>query len=759
MNQTSVERDELQHLRSRVEALEELLDVHEETVRQQTARLEERVRGRTWELMLTNQRLEEEIAERDRAQKALQESQERFELAMRGANDGLWDWNVETDEVYYSRRWKAMLGYDLEELAGRIDEWFERLHPCDRPGVLAAIEAYQEGRSDRFEIEYRMRHKEGHYVSVLSRGFGLRDEAGKVVRFVGTHVDLTQRKKAEEALRASEKSYREIFDASTDAVLVYDPLARAIQDVNQTACDLLGYSHDEFVKLSMGDVSLGEPPYTEEDAAGHFQRALREGPQKLEWVCKTRKRELVWVEVILKRATIGGEDRVLAVARDITERKQTELELARHREHLEEMVHERTAELAQANQNLVRFKKAIEQSHDGIAVLGLDERVEFVNPAWAAMHGHEPEGLVGQYARLFYTPEQLEGDFRRFMDAVRQEGAFQGEVGHVRKNGEEFPTWMSVALLRDEHGEPSGVIAVARDITEQRRVEEERALLNRQLLETSRRVGMADVATGVLHNVGNVLNSVNVSGTLVNDRLRNSKIPQLARAVERMTEHANDLGTFVTEHPQGKHVLRFLTELSAQLTRERDDVLTELRTLMHNIDHVKQVISMQQSYATSGGVRIAVQVDELIEDALRIQMASFNRHGVEVVRECQELPVVEIDKQKTLQILVNLLTNAKHALRDSPRKDRRLVVRAELVQGHRFRIEVADNGVGIPAENLKRIFSHGFTTKSDGHGYGLHNSALAAQEMGGTLTAHSDGPDRGATFALELPLHPSENGK
>ncbi|MBN2021838.1 MAG: PAS domain S-box protein [Pirellulales bacterium] len=765
MAETYIEHDEVENLRCQVGALEELLDVHEETVRQQTARLEDLIRSRTWELTLTNQLLEKEIAQRDRAQKALRESQERFELAMRGANDGLWDFDVETGKAYYSPRWKSMLGYRDDEIENTFEGGIACIHPDDRPSVLEAIEAYKAGKREKFEVEFRMRHKDGHFVSVLSRGFGVRDLTGRVIRMVGTHVDLTQRKAAAEALRASERSHREIFNTVTDSILVFDYQAGVVADANESVCELLGCTHEEALRLRLADLCVGEPPFTEENAQKVVQQAVENGWFQLEWLLRTRRGEPLWVDVILKRANIDGQDRVLMVGRDIRERKRAEAELARHREHLEELVQERTAELAAADKDL-RWKTAFlealsESSLDGILVVDQDNRrllttqrlVDLWNvpadiladPDDAALVNYvvgmarDPETFRQRVVYLYAHPTEASRDVVEFTNGVVMDRYSTPVLG---PNGEHY-----------------GRVWFFRDITAQRQAEEERERLNKQLLETSRRMGMADVATGVLHNVGNVLNSVNVSGTLVTDKIRNSKLPQLVRAVDRMKEHADDLGAFVTEHPQGKHVLRFLDELAAQLTREREGVQAELQSLMNNVDHIKQVVSMQQSYAKAGGVTITTSVDELLDDAIQIQAASFSRHHIEVVRETRGVSAVQIDKQKTLQILVNLLANAKHALRDARREDRRLTVRVEPAGDDRFRLEVADNGVGIAPENLTRIFTHGFTTKSDGHGYGLHNSALAAQELGGTLTAWSDGLGRGATFTLELPLKPAENKK
>jgi C4-dicarboxylate-specific signal transduction histidine kinase len=165
---------------------------------------------------------------------------------------------------------------------------------------------------------------------------------------------------------------------------------------------------------------------------------------------------------------------------------------------------------------------------------------------------------------------------------------------------------------------------------------------------------------------------------------------------------------------------------------------------------------MQQNYAKVSGAYEFLSAAELIEDALRINSAAFDRHGIELIREFESnLPAVFVDRHKVLQILINVLRNAKHAMADLPKDDKRLVISLGLAAPEKVRIGVRDNGIGIPTENLTKIFSHGFTTKTNGHGFGLHSGANAAKEMGGSLRGYSDGPGEGAEFILELPTNAS----
>ncbi|WP_052659156.1 ATP-binding protein [Pseudomonas sp. LFM046] len=278
---------------------------------------------------------------------------------------------------------------------------------------------------------------------------------------------------------------------------------------------------------------------------------------------------------------------------------------------------------------------------------------------------------------------------------------------------------------------------------------------HKQLVEASRKAGMAEVATGVLHNVGNVLNSVNISATLVTDNIGKSKLSGLIKAVALLQEHEPELGTYLTDDPRGKLLPSYLLQLSEHLRCEQADSVRELNFLRQNIEHIKGIVAMQQSFATASGVKEIVNIRELLEDSLRLNQSSLNRHGVAVTLDLEEVPPVTLDKHKVLQILVNLVTNARQACDDSGRTDKRLKIRLTSGDGQ-VRVLVADNGIGITAENLTRIFNHGFTTRKDGHGFGLHSGALAAKELGGSLRVDSDGPGLGATFTLELPLTPLE---
>ncbi|EPJ76805.1 putative two-component system fusion protein [Pseudomonas sp. CFII64] len=284
-----------------------------------------------------------------------------------------------------------------------------------------------------------------------------------------------------------------------------------------------------------------------------------------------------------------------------------------------------------------------------------------------------------------------------------------------------------------------------------------RAVLRMSKVQTelhakSRQAGMAEIATTVLHNVGNVLNSVNISAELVSSQMRTSKALGLGKVAQLMNEHVNDLSDFLTSDQKGKLLPGYLLKLAEVVTAEQQGIIEELERLTKGVDHIKTIVAAQQSYAVAVSVVETVPVPELIDDALRMSAGSLTSQDVTVVKEIADLPLLSLDRHRVLLILVNLISNARQALGGVVDRSPCITFVASLAEGPALRITVADNGNGIAPEHMASIFSHGFTTRKDGHGFGLHSCALAAQEMGGSLAVHSDGVGQGATFTLDVPL-------
>jgi PAS domain S-box-containing protein len=411
---------------------------------------------------------------------------------------------------------------------------------------------------------------------------------------------------------------------------------------------------------------------------------------------------------------------------------------------------------AESDHDRSMLRALMEKSNDCIYFKDRESRFIRCSTNMAHLfHVQSPDELIGKRDSDFFAGEHAH---EAFEDEQKIISTGEPMVGKMEK--ETWPdgrvTWAltNKMPLRNESGEILGTFGISKDITAIKEAEETLDRIHKQLIDTSRQAGMAEVATSVLHNVGNVLNSVNVSSSLIADKIRGSKVSNIAKAVALIRANEGDLNHFLASDPKGKQLLDYLSNLASHLAQEQEDMLREVGSLLGNIMHIKEIVAMQQDYAKISGVVESVKIVDLVEDAIRINEGAMSRHHVKVVRDFTEMPPTLTEKHKVLQILVNLIRNAKHACDDSRRDDKQITLRVTGENGW-IKILVIDNGVGIPAENLTRIFNHGFTTRKEGHGFGLHSGALTAKELGGTLVAFSEGEGRGATFTLELPIRKS----
>jgi len=272
----------------------------------------------------------------------------------------------------------------------------------------------------------------------------------------------------------------------------------------------------------------------------------------------------------------------------------------------------------------------------------------------------------------------------------------------------------------------------------------------KMLTDTAHRAGMAEIATGILHNVGNVLNSVKVSSQILKEKILSSKVNNLQKVLSLMEEHTDNLGGFITSDEKGKMLPEYLLKVGATLKDEQNNSLEELSTLHKGINHIEEIIAVQQSYAGVSGLVEKIALSEMMDDVLKMHTEMFRKYKIKITKEYSKTKPIMIEKGKLIQVFVNLLKNAKESLETIDEKNR--VITITILEDKAYQvIEIVDNGMGILKSNLKRIFSYGFSTKSGGKGFGLHTSALAMTEMKGRLTAQSEGDKKGAKFIISLP--------
>ncbi|MBN2589079.1 MAG: PAS domain S-box protein [Sedimentisphaerales bacterium] len=417
---------------------------------------------------------------------------------------------------------------------------------------------------------------------------------------------------------------------------------------------------------------------------------------------------------------------------------------------------ESIAERKKAEEKTQLFRNLIERSNDCIfAVEPKWGRFMNVNHRACDSLGYSQKEFLSE-TTLRNIDESIQDDYawQKQIEVLRKKGDIVKEAQYKRKDGSLF--FVETSLKFVTQGKQDYIIAIARDITERKRSEAKLKAAQEKLLETARKVGMAEVATGVLHNVGNVLNSVSVTAESIQKRIRKSKVSYLSDTIHLFEEHSNDLATFLTTEERGKKLSIFMTNLSQELVEEQTRQLESLGELTKHVQHVADIIQLQQSYSKTKGITEPASIAELIDDAVKINAETISRNKIDVRRSYADLPIMLLDRHKVLQILTNLIGNAIYALAKNSNEEKILSLSVNESGEGRIKIEVRDNGIGIPAQNLTRIFEHGFTTKEKGHGFGLHSTALSVNELSGSIVANSKGDGQGAVFTIELPYKTQE---
>jgi PAS domain S-box-containing protein len=617
---------------------------------------------------------------------------------------------------------QSILGCAPDSLVGK--PFTSLVHPDDVVLVEREILPLARGRATG-QFEVRCRRHDGSFrwiawnVSRVGTG-GL---------WFATGRDVTERKANAEASTLLDA----LLNSSLDLIYFKDLNSRMVK-VSRSFAERLGVSDpgalrgktdfdlytEEHARPAVLDeqriIQTGEPMIgkleRETYADGHFTWALT---SKMPWRDATGK-------------IIG----TFGISRDVTAIKEAETDLVNERLLLRTLI-----------DNLPDVIYAKDREGRKILANQADLRTIRVKSEAEAIGKSDFDMFPREIAEKFWADDRAVLELGQ--PVVNREEYFLDENGDKR--------WLLTCKLprRDQNGKIIGLIGIGRDITKMKEAEIKLEQVHKQLVDTSRQAGMAEVATGILHNVGNILNSVNVSATVAKNKLQKSRVTSLVKAASLMREHAGNLGSFLTTDPKGKQLPEYLGKLADILLAERDGMFEEMIQLGNNIEHIKVIVAMQQDYAKVRGIVEKVKVIDLVEDALRMNSGALPRHGIEVVRQFDSgVPDITVDKHKVILILVNLIRNAKYACDESGRSEKTLTMRVN--GGERVRISVVDNGIGIPKENLTRIFNHGFTTREDGHGFGLHSSACSAKELGGSLIGFSDGPGTGASFVLELPL-------
>jgi PAS domain S-box-containing protein len=545
----------------------------------------------------------------------------------------------------------------------------------------------------------------------------LSDVAGGAVVM---HLDVTERRLAEDAAVAGELRFRAILESGADVISLSDKHGQ-ILFASPSASRVLGY--DVANEILGRDLIDFIHPEDRESFSALFRRALTSSRIYVRGYARVRHRHGAWRVAdggftnLLDDPAIGA---VVGNFRDVTEEEEG-------RQALDRMF------------NL---------SLDMLSVVGFDGAFKRVNSAFERVLGYTEAEILSRPYMSFVHPDDIERTLQAGARlAAGEDISFFENRYRCHDGTDRWFQWACRSFPSEEI-----IYSVTRDVTEQKQAQLALEATQRRLVVASREAGMAEVASNVLHNVGNVLNGVNISAELVAGTLRSSSVANLGRVAGLLKEHAPDLPAYLATDPRGQQLPSYLELLCRHLADERSNALRELDSLRRSIDHIKEVIASQQDHARRGGVVASVAAAEIMEDALRITATALQLHGIRLVQKFEGPLQLRTDKHQVLQILVNLLRNACDALREMEPGGRVLTTQIGRVSEERLYFLVADDGPGIAPENLPRLFEHGFTTRKTGHGFGLHSAALLAQDLGGTLAVTSAGRGCGAAFRLELPL-------
>lgn len=440
-------------------------------------------------------------------------------------------------------------------------------------------------------------------------------------------------------------------------------------------------------------------------------------------------------------------------------------------------------------QNLEVHKRAMSATSCGISIADAslpNLELVYVNDAFERITGYSKSEAIGMGCRFLEGHEPNQPRVGELQQAMEQRKQCRVLLRSFRKDGTRFWNELSVSPIHDDQGFLTHYLGIQTDVTDREEAyasiakqatelaaaneklanemevrlstEKDKEILNKKLMTASRSAGMAEVATGVLHNVGNVMNSINTSVEMLSDNLSKNRVDRIQKIVDMMVDPDEPLSKLLASDEKGKQIPEYLSKLASHLETENAKAYAETDSLKANISHVSEIVSMQQTYARLGGMIEEFSLEELCHDAIKINDAGLVRHGVDLTTDFADLPNICSEKHKALQILVNFVSNAKYAVSATQDPDKQMTIRTYR-DDDKYVAEVSDNGVGMTAEVQDQIFRHGFTTKKEGHGFGLHSSILSAREIGGDVEFESEGADMGATFRLILPAKSIESKK
>jgi signal transduction histidine kinase len=712
----------------------------------------------TWTLWRSSQRAEALLgreAEQSRARTAreAQHSQallDRLSIATQAAGIYCWelDWNTYAITWDESRLPAAEAAAALRrhfgvELGSDLFKW---VHPDDQQaGVKAMSESLERGESHvSFRYRIVLPDRSIRHVQAFARTYC--DGAGKPQRSLGVSWDITAE------VEIAEKAAR---NAANERAM-FERLSVASQAAGMQ-CWEFDFKQNKVIWLDQGlEQQTSSPDGIEVAGRAIFEQLVPEddlvGRQITDQALATQK-ELMSTRLRRRDADgnlrhvqmyqrlyydeQGAPARAIGAMLDITESFQ------------------RQAELEALS---IRFASATRAAKAGVWEYRAADGAIWWSDTMYAIYGCSAETFRPTLDRVLamIDPADFAAALTEWNRALEESTQLHVRFRVIRPDGVIAHIESVAAVVIGRDSSDRRLVGTSFDISERVEADERERHLQRQLREASHQAGMAEVATGVLHNVGNVLNSLGVACSTAQMRLKACQLEKVGQVAVLLESKRNTLVEFLADSARGQRLPDYLTALSRRLDADAAAIHQEFEAINGHVQYLRQIIQAQQSFARIGGTHDEVDIRELIETALTLKVQELA--GAEIKREIGELLPVRTDRYKLLQILVNFIANACDAMASNSAVPPRLHVRVRTTLDQ-LEISVEDSGVGIEPELLSRVWEFGFTTKAHGHGFGLHSAAVAAQQLGGSVSAESAGMGRGARFAVMIPISAGAEGR
>lgn len=660
-----------------------------------------------------------DVTEAYAMQELLKLEQERLEQAVNGTQVGLWDWDLGSDQVYFSARWKSMLGYREEELDDVLQTWADLVHPDDMEKAIQDIQKSHRSPGALYENIHRLRHKQGHWVWILDRGQTLFDERGEAVRMIGFHTDITEQKRVEEDLKSSRQRYQMLFDQSpvplweedfTDLHHYLEQLkAQGVDDLKSYfdvhpdelfAClDLVEVEDVNRAVLQMYQAEtkerlLGDLDKTfVESSLAVFKEeliALAAGEREFfsEAEVKTLNGDLRYVFLSL-RITVDdlGRHKALLATTDISGRRSTEMALAASERKMRSLFH---------------------VAPIGIGLV-IDSVIQDVNDRFCEITGYSREEVIGKSAKMLYpSEEEFEKVGVEKYRSIQEHGSGTVRTRFLRKDGEFIEIELSSTPL-DPEDLSQGVTFTVLDITQQVRDTKELKEQEEMMLAQSRHAAMGEMISMIAHQWRQPLSiiSMSVSSLLVDidfDELDQDEVKRQSEIVMRQTEQ-----------------------------------------LSHTIDDFRNFFRPNRE-------KEAVTIASILQDTEKVIGPGLRNYAIDLSIRNSSDTTVSIYKRELIQVFLNLINNAKDAVMTHTKGEKKIVV-SITEEGDAIVVDICDNGGGIDDAVITKVFDPYFTTKlkQTGTGLGLYMSKIIVEKhLAGRISVRNS--EEGACFTLALPI-------